>query len=520
MCGLSGIASPAGAATDTGAARAIISNLALYNERRGHDGVGFSLITPGCEPVTLKRAVSASELLTKRPTLFGQFAKTMAVVAREAARPWTVIGHTRAATTGDVTDRNAHPFEVTVRAHAKQRKWVLGAHNGMLTRFEECKEKLGLKDKLCQVDSEVIFHGLSRYNEQNFLRRIEPFTSAALTYFKDDATLLRLYRQKTSSLWFRMLPEVGIIAWSSERNHLELATAGFNALEIFTPESDWLLWFDLNEIDVFDPAWDIREEDPKGFYGTHTPGDYKNVFVKAAPQAVTVYHDHYNIRQNRWNAHVSDVNRPRRVPTTEKELAKVTEWADPEGMKHVRLTNPSEITTVDGQGWQHDSTVRYDGTTGYSARIAMDKWIVNRTGKTEYKWEWFCRRYAGGAVFNSRTGLYAYYDWVESGQLHKAAKREEERRKKTGGASYYGKIWRTTEKAPAVYPHDFDKGGTDLGYEYVPSWQRVSCTHCEEEDLVWKHIYYMSWPLCTDCYDVMHEMGQDTELTLEGGLVE
>lgn len=57
--------------------------------------------------------------------------------------------HTRFATTGNVTKRNAHPFRF---------KNIVGAHNGMVFNHKELNDKYNRK---CQVDSEHIFMHLA-----------------------------------------------------------------------------------------------------------------------------------------------------------------------------------------------------------------------------------------------------------------------------------------------------------------------------------------------------------------------
>src|SRR5579863_1852053 len=64
------------------------------------------------------------------------------------------IYHTRAASVGGVSQRNAHPFDVT-SVDVRE----VGIHNGHIHNYQHLKEKYKRKD--LQVDSEHIFHHLA-----------------------------------------------------------------------------------------------------------------------------------------------------------------------------------------------------------------------------------------------------------------------------------------------------------------------------------------------------------------------
>ena len=62
--------------------------------------------------------------------------------------------HTRGASVGHVTAKNAHPFKVDYKG-----KTVIGVHNGHIHNHDALKTKYNRKQ--CEVDSEQIFHHLA-----------------------------------------------------------------------------------------------------------------------------------------------------------------------------------------------------------------------------------------------------------------------------------------------------------------------------------------------------------------------
>jgi hypothetical protein len=79
-----------------------------------------------------------------------------------------VAMHTRHATTGGVTDENAHPYDIG---------GIIGMHNGIVHNHEELNKKY---DRKCAVDSQHIFHHIA---EGKDLGEISAY--GAVTFFKD-----------------------------------------------------------------------------------------------------------------------------------------------------------------------------------------------------------------------------------------------------------------------------------------------------------------------------------------------
>lgn len=110
--------------------RAMSPLLATYMESRGRDSWG---VTDGNEVFKEAKAITDG---------FVEFGFE------------SVLYHTRAASVGKVSDRNAHPFDFSAGT-----KRVVGAHNGHLSNWQRLKESESRSD--LEVDSEHIFRHLA-----------------------------------------------------------------------------------------------------------------------------------------------------------------------------------------------------------------------------------------------------------------------------------------------------------------------------------------------------------------------
>ncbi|MFZ5789840.1 MAG: glutamine--fructose-6-phosphate transaminase (isomerizing) [Pseudomonadota bacterium] len=137
MCGIIGIIGKAPVAP------LLIDGLKRL-EYRGYDSAGIATLVNG--HIERRRAE-------------GKIARLEALLAREPLGGTIGIGHTRWATHGRPSERNAHP-------HATDRVAVV--HNGIIENFQELREELeGLGRKFeTETDTEVVAHLLTHYLEQ------------------------------------------------------------------------------------------------------------------------------------------------------------------------------------------------------------------------------------------------------------------------------------------------------------------------------------------------------------------
>ena len=113
MCGIMGYAG------DRTAAEILLSGLSRL-EYRGYDSAGIATVEDGrVTVVKAKGRLTALQALLKRKPPVGKIG----------------IGHTRWATHGEPTERNAHP-------HSSVDGAVVGVHNGIIENFSALKEQL------------------------------------------------------------------------------------------------------------------------------------------------------------------------------------------------------------------------------------------------------------------------------------------------------------------------------------------------------------------------------------------
>lgn len=134
MCGIVGIVGR------EQASEPVLNGLATL-EYRGYDSAGIATIEPGLPHLAVHKAA-------------GKLVNLRAVVEEANPQGTTVIGHTRWATHGDPTTRNAHP-------HTDAGQTLAVVHNGIIENHLELGEMLARDHGITPVsdtDTEIIAH--------------------------------------------------------------------------------------------------------------------------------------------------------------------------------------------------------------------------------------------------------------------------------------------------------------------------------------------------------------------------
>lgn len=180
----------------------MLATLLVLNEDRGIDSAGIVVATDG-EVDMYKRAVSASKFI--------EHDEAIDIICNVAAKPWvTVIGHSRAATRGTVSDENAHPYRIGA---------YYFAHNGIVSNFDALQTKHQTE---YQVDSQIIGH---LFNTVGVMKTLEKEIRAwfAVPYFHIENPSRLSIAKSGAPVAFAYLPNNRGMYFSSQRSHLEEA---------------------------------------------------------------------------------------------------------------------------------------------------------------------------------------------------------------------------------------------------------------------------------------------------------
>lgn len=197
MCGIYGFIGKPNKKT-----KKALRSLAISNEVRGTDSSGLYL-DDGRQGITIKSVGDSTNLFDSATTNkhLGHYTKKLFMRA---------IGHTRMATVGAVTVKNAHPFK-------SQRHTF--AHNGCIYNFTALQEEFGTTH---EVDSEIIGDLLDMFTPiEVFGQKLSGWYAVPYIVF-NDTKALNIARH-TSPLAMFMSSDKKQLYYSSVEHHLKSA---------------------------------------------------------------------------------------------------------------------------------------------------------------------------------------------------------------------------------------------------------------------------------------------------------
>lgn len=232
MCGIVGIAS-AFFNGFSSKESAIFQDMLFLDTLRGWDSTGVFGVDKHSNVKIHKAAMPGPSFICTQE--FDSFQKKLISDGLFA------VGHNRAATRGEVTDENAHPFWVDDK--------IVLVHNGS---YKGCHKSL----KDTKVDSEAIAHTISEHaNLADALKKIN--AAYALVWYNTEEHTLNFVRNDERPLWF-IETKTGTLLWASEKETLYY-TLSRNGVE-FKEQATQLVAGTHVRLKISTSGWDKTEE--------------------------------------------------------------------------------------------------------------------------------------------------------------------------------------------------------------------------------------------------------------------
>jgi len=215
-----------------------MKRLLLYDFFRGMDSTGLAGIRHANQTALISKIASHPiDLFDSK-----KFDKTLTASACSA-----FIGHNRAATKGNVTTVNAHPYEFD---------HIVGAHNGTLSVASHIALENALGETF-EVDSQAIFAHIARFGIHETVPLLQG--AWALVWYDGVLNTLNFLRNKERSFWYASTVDNRKILWASEwpmihaavtlaQSHQEYELYADGDFKFFSTEENMLYTFDLDRL--------------------------------------------------------------------------------------------------------------------------------------------------------------------------------------------------------------------------------------------------------------------------------
>ncbi len=217
MCGICYTYTPSSSPKSRKIAKQIFTGLLVGNESRGLDSTGVLAVHTKSKRTAIFKDTIPSSLFVDR----AEYAKLAGNL---------YIGHTRQATTGKVSKRNAHPLYFDN---------MYMVHNGIISNHADLAEKHGVQ---FEVDSEVVMPAIKSRNYSQ-LEKTEGSLNF-IAYDKDTNELLTL--KKGNPLYYVHLKEHDIYAVSSQGDFLSAVCSIYGRVKLLEYTDQLLYIVDLN----------------------------------------------------------------------------------------------------------------------------------------------------------------------------------------------------------------------------------------------------------------------------------